>query len=43
MKLGVGGIITLLDDTENHDLYEEVGIDFLWLPVKGGSVPNLKQ
>lgn len=43
MELGVGGIITLLDDTENHDLYKEVGIDFLWLPVKGGSIPNLKQ
>ena len=43
MELGVVGIISLLDDTENHDLYKEVGIDFLWLPVKGGSVPDHKQ
>lgn len=42
-RLGVPGIITLLDDKENHKLYRKQGIDFLWTPIKGGSVPSLDQ
>jgi protein-tyrosine phosphatase len=42
-RLNVSGIISLLDDTENHDLYTEAKIDFEWIPVKGGSVPSREQ
>lgn len=42
-SIGVGGIISLLDDRENHKLYEESEINFLWLPVKGGTSPDLSQ
>lgn len=41
--MGVGGIISMLDDKENHELYAESPIDFQWTPVKGGSVPTDEQ
>lgn len=34
---GVGGIITLLSDEENHALYASADMPFLWLPVNGGT------
>lgn len=40
---GVGGIITLLDDEENHKLYEVSDMDFLWIPMKGGTAPEVEQ
>lgn len=33
----VGGIITLLSDEENHVLYQNNNMPFLWLPVNGGT------
>jgi len=39
----MGGIITLLDDEENHELYIKNGIDFKWIPVKGEKSPSLEQ
>lgn len=41
--LGIGGFISLLDDKENHQLYEKAQINYLWLPVKGGTSPSLEQ
>lgn len=41
--MDIGGIISLLDDKENHELYTESPIDFLWTPVKGGTTPTPKQ
>ena len=42
-SIGVGGIITLLDDEENHKLYEVTDTDFLWTPMKGGTAPDVEQ
>jgi protein-tyrosine phosphatase len=42
-SIGVGGIITLLDDVENHKLYEVTDTDFLWTPMKGGTAPDVEQ
>lgn len=42
-SIGVGGIITLLDDEENHKLYEVTYMDFLWTPMKGGTAPREEQ
>lgn len=39
----ITAIISLLDDTENHELYKNNDMDFLWLPVKGGGAPNREQ
>lgn len=43
MSIGVGGVITLLDDEENHKLYEATNMDFLWTPMKGGTAPGVEQ
>lgn len=43
IEVGIDGIITLLDNEENHDLYKSSGIDFLWVPIKGGTAPTLDQ
>lgn len=42
-SIGVGGVITLLDDEENHKLYEVTDMDFLWTPMKGGTAPEEEQ
>lgn len=42
-SIGVGGVITLLDDEENHKLYEVTDMDFLWTPMKGGTAPEKEQ
>lgn len=42
-KNGVVGIISMLDDTENHDLYQNNDMSFLWLAVKGGGAPSSEQ
>lgn len=42
-SLNIKGIVTLLDDEENHELYLSSGMDFLWVPVKGGMPPTKDQ
>lgn len=42
-SIGVGGIVTLLDDEENHKLYVATDMDFLWTPMKGGTAPEVDQ
>lgn len=39
----IGGLISLLDDEENHDLYNEAKLNFLWIPIKGGGCPTIDQ
>ena len=39
----VQGIISLLDDDENLDLYRSIGIPFLHIAVKGGTSPTSTQ
>ena len=39
----VGGIVSLLDDNENLEMYESNNIPHLWIPVKGGKTPTIEQ
>jgi atypical dual specificity phosphatase len=41
--LGIGAIVSLMDDDANLNLYEEAGIPHLWLPIKGGTSPTVEQ
>ncbi len=41
--VGIGAIISVLDDPSNLDLYEHAGIPYLWLPTKGGTAPSREQ
>ena len=41
--LGMGGIISLLDDKENHNLYSNNEVDYCWIPVTGGKPPSIDQ
>lgn len=43
LKPAVAAIISLLDDEENHELYQEADMPFLWLPVTGGKTPSSEQ
>jgi atypical dual specificity phosphatase len=40
---GIGGIVSVMDDPSNLDMYERLGIPHLWLPVKGGTAPTIEQ
>ncbi len=41
--VGVGAIVSVMDDPSNLDLYERLGVPHLWLPVKGGTAPTIDQ
>ena len=41
--LGIAAIVSLMDDDSNLNLYEEAGIPFIWLPIKGGTSPTVEQ
>jgi len=41
--VGVGAIVSVMDDPANLDLYEQVGLPHLWLPTKGGTAPSPEQ
>ena len=32
-----------MDDRANLDVYQQVGIPYLWLPTKGGTAPSQEQ
>ncbi|MBW4659828.1 MAG: dual specificity protein phosphatase family protein [Drouetiella hepatica Uher 2000/2452] len=40
---GVGAIVSVLDDSSNLDLYQQIQIPYRWLPTKGGTPPSQKQ
>lgn len=40
---GVGAIVSIMDDPANLDLYQQVGLPYLWLPIKGGTAPGQLQ
>ncbi|MBW4697217.1 MAG: dual specificity protein phosphatase family protein [Aphanocapsa lilacina HA4352-LM1] len=40
---GIGGIVSVMDDPGNLDLYEQAGVAYRWLPVKGGTAPTREQ
>ncbi|MDF5713960.1 MAG: dual specificity protein phosphatase family protein [Rhizonema sp. NSF051] len=41
--VGVGAIVSVMDDPSNLNLYEQAGIPHLWLPTKGGTAPSREQ
>lgn len=40
---GVEAIVSVMDDPANLDLYQEIGLNYLWLPIHGGSSPSHEQ
>lgn len=40
---GVGAIVSVMDDPQNLDLYEQANLPYRWLPTKGGTAPSLQQ
>ncbi|MEB3339637.1 dual specificity protein phosphatase family protein [Okeania sp.] len=42
-KLGIGAIVSLMDDPSNLELYEQANLPHLWLPTKGGTAPSREQ
>lgn len=40
---GVRAIVSVMDDPSNLDLYQQAGLTYLWLPVKGGTAPSDEQ
>jgi atypical dual specificity phosphatase len=42
-SLGIGAIVSVMDNPENLDLYQQVEISYLWLPIQGGTAPSLEQ
>jgi atypical dual specificity phosphatase len=40
---GICGIVSVMDDSANLDLYQQLGMAYLWLPIKGGTAPNAQQ
>jgi len=40
---GIGAIVSVLDDSANLDLYQQISIPYLWLPTKGGTPPSREQ
>lgn len=42
-KMGIGAIVSVMDDPSNIDLFEEIGLSHLWSPTKGGTAPSPEQ
>lgn len=40
---GIGAMVSLMDDPGNLDLYKQVHLPHLWLPIKGGTSPTSNQ
>ncbi|HEY9803527.1 MAG TPA: dual specificity protein phosphatase family protein [Leptolyngbyaceae cyanobacterium] len=40
---GIEALVSVMDDPSNLDLYQKAEIPYLWLPIKGGSVPSQEQ
>ncbi|MEB3337894.1 MAG: dual specificity protein phosphatase family protein [Leptolyngbyaceae bacterium] len=41
--VGVGAIVSVMDDPSNLDLYQQANLPYLWLPTKGGTAPSQEQ
>ena len=42
-SVGIGAIVSVMDDASNLDLYEQANIPHLWLSTKGGTAPSHEQ
>ena len=43
LTVGVGAIVSVMDDPSNLDIYEKAKLPHLWLPTKGGTAPSRAQ
>ncbi len=41
--LGIGAIVSVMDDPANLEAYTQAGIPYKWLPTTGGTAPTLEQ
>lgn len=41
--VGVGAIVSVMDDPSNLDIYQHANIPYCWLPTKGGTAPSQEQ
>lgn len=41
--LGIGAIVSVMDDPSNLDAYAQANLPYRWLPTKGGTAPTLEQ
>jgi len=42
-EVGINAIVSVMDEPSNLDLYQKAEIPYLWLPIKGGTVPSQEQ
>ena len=42
-SVGIGAIVSVMDDPSNLDIYEQAGLPNRWLPTKGGTAPTQEQ
>ena len=42
-ELGIGAIVSVMDDPSNLELYRQANLPYLWLPIKGGTAPSREQ
>jgi atypical dual specificity phosphatase len=42
-EIGIGGIVSVKDDRTNLEMYERLESPYLWLPIKGRTIPSIKQ
>lgn len=40
---GIGSIVSVFHDASNLDLYQQVGIPYLWIPIKIDAAPSQEQ
>ena len=43
LTVGIGAIVSVMDDPANLDLYKIAKLPYLWLPTKGGTAPSPEQ
>jgi protein-tyrosine phosphatase len=41
--VGIGAIVSVMDDPSNLDLYDQANMPHLWLPTTGGTAPSRQQ
>lgn len=41
--LGIGSIVSVMDDPSNLEFYQQANLPHLWLPTKGGTPPSREQ
>lgn len=41
--MGIGAIVSVMDDPSNLDCYKQAGMPHLWLPTQGGTAPSRDQ